>query len=244
MKRTLFFILLLVTVNLVVAQTANFISSGTLYFERKINMYSQSAEQPPMVELFKQMNFQFKRELFTLSFDSDRTLYQPGQQLPENGPFPKISFDDNVVLSQLAQHSRLSRKKLFEKTYFISDSMVKSTWKLTDEKRQIAGFDCRRANAIFFDSIYVIAYFTEEITTRGGPESFNGLPGMILGLVIPEQHVTWFATKIAPQTDLAKAKLFEGKKIMAGDQFKTVLTTQRVTNGGGLWDWDYRFGFF
>ena len=30
----------------------------------------------------------------------------------------------------------------------------------------------------------------------GGPESINGLPGMILGMGIPRLHSTWFATKV------------------------------------------------
>jgi GLPGLI family protein len=46
------------------------------------------------------------------------------------------------------------------------------------------------------DSIYVVAFYTDEIITRGGPESFTGLPGMIMGLVIPHEHVSWFATKV------------------------------------------------
>jgi len=60
----------------------------------------------------------------------------------------------------------------------------------------IAGFECRRANALIMDSIYVVAFYTDEISTTGGPESFSGLPGMILGLAIPHEHVTWFATKL------------------------------------------------
>ena len=46
------------------------------------------------------------------------------------------------------------------------------------------------------DSIYVVAFYTDEIVTSGGPESFCGLPGMILGVALPHQHVTWFATKL------------------------------------------------
>ena len=47
------------------------------------------------------------------------------------------------------------------------------------------------------DSIVVIAFYTDEILTSGGPESFNGLPGMIMGLAIPRLHTTWYATKLA-----------------------------------------------
>ena len=50
----------------------------------------------------------------------------------------------------------------------------------------------------FFDfiSTYVIAFYANEIPIDGGPESINGLPGMILGLVVPSQHLSYFATKV------------------------------------------------
>lgn len=46
------------------------------------------------------------------------------------------------------------------------------------------------------DSIYVVAFYTDEIAVSGGPESFSGLPGMILGVALPHDHINWFATKV------------------------------------------------
>src|SRR5690606_20107206 len=66
-------------------------------------------------------------------------------------------------------------------------------------QRTIAGFNCRKAVGIICDSVYVVAFFAEEIPVSGGPESFAGLPGMILGLVVPRLHTTWFATKLTLQ---------------------------------------------
>jgi GLPGLI family protein len=79
----------------------------------------------------------------------------------------------------------------------------------------IAGFACRRANAIIMDSIYVVAFYTDEIITPGGPESFTGLPGMILGVALPHEHLTWFATKVqaTPVTAAELAAPAKGKKL-------------------------------
>ena len=49
---------------------------------------------------------------------------------------------------------------------------------------------------MIMDSVYVVAFYTDEILAPGGPESFTGLPGMILGLALPHEHITWFATKV------------------------------------------------
>ena len=46
------------------------------------------------------------------------------------------------------------------------------------------------------DSVYVVAFYTDQILVNSGPESFSGLPGMILGLAVPRLHTTWFATKV------------------------------------------------
>ena len=67
---------------------------------------------------------------------------------------------------------------------------------MTNETRQIAGFNCRKAVGKLFDSVYVFAFYTDEITTSGGPMSLHGLPGMIMGITIPRMFTSWVATKL------------------------------------------------
>ena len=64
------------------------------------------------------------------------------------------------------------------------------------ETRNIAGFNCRKAYTILFDSVYVFAFYTDEIMISGGPLGIHGLPGMILGITIPRMHTSWIATKL------------------------------------------------
>jgi len=79
---------------------------------------------------------------------------------------------------------------------FIEDKLLDVKWKLTNEYRQIAGYDCRRANGLTLDSVYVVAFFTDQIPTSAGPGTLHGLPGLILGLAVPEQHYNIYATKV------------------------------------------------
>jgi GLPGLI family protein len=60
----------------------------------------------------------------------------------------------------------------------------------------IAGFNCRKAVSTIFDSVYVFAFYTDEIMISGGPASINGLPGMIMGVTIPRLYTSWIATKV------------------------------------------------
>jgi GLPGLI family protein len=123
--------------------------------------------------------------------------------------------ENNIIQSDLEAGKFVSQKNVLGKTFLLQDSLRKIKWKITDETRVIAGFNCRRANAIIMDSIYVVAFYTDEILSSGGPESFTGLPGLILGVALPHQHVTWFATKVQ-QVEVGPAGVAivpKGKKV-------------------------------
>ncbi len=88
------------------------------------------------------------------------------------------------------------QKNVWGSNFNVEDSVPALEWRLTNENRVIAGFNCRKAVAKMFDSVYVFAFYTDEIMIPGGPCSINGLPGMILGLTIPRLYTSWIATKV------------------------------------------------
>jgi GLPGLI family protein len=180
-------------------QNPVFITEGKVEYERKLNLYAQMKEyndDDSWTDLMKKSMPQFKTSYFELVFGPDKTLYKPGKENPDNNKIWQQPAEDNVIYNDIAGEKTVSQKRIFEQTFLIQDSIRKIKWKITDETRTIAGFQCRRANAMIMDSIYVVAFYTDEIITPGGPESFTGLPGMILGIALPHQHITWFATKV------------------------------------------------
>lgn len=200
-----------------------FLSSGKIEFERRINQYARmeatmDANDESWKEFSKKVaGNQFKTDYFDLTFARGKTFYQPGRETTDK---PGIWFvnhpaQDNIVFADLERGNSVSVKKIFEQTFLIADTLRKIKWKITDETRPIAGFNCRRANALIMDSIYVVAFYTDEILTSGGPESFSGLPGMILGVALPHQHITWFATRVeaVPVQESQLAAPVRGKKI-------------------------------
>lgn len=92
----------------------------------------------------------------------------------------------------------------------IQDSLLQVKWKITNEYRNIAGYDCRRANGVTLDSVYVVAFYTDQIPLSAGPGTVHGLPGMILGLVVPEQHFNIYATDV--KFDSPSLKTTVGRK--------------------------------
>lgn len=83
-----------------------------------------------------------------------------------------------------------------DEKYIIKDTLNNITWRFTDEYREIAGFECRRVNGSTPDSLYLVAFYTDQIPVSAGPALSSGLPGMILGLAIPEMHIQYWATQV------------------------------------------------
>lgn len=193
------------------AQNARFITQGTIEYEKRVNAYALIKEQIKMwgnedsfyaqaYENYQKNNPQFKTAKSKLHFGNETTAYIPVEAAisPTNNWFSDlIQFQQaNSILTNLKTGTSSTQKKVYDETYMVNDSTRKINWKITDEFRTIGGFNCRRANALVMDSVYVVAFYTEEIAVSGGPESFSGLPGMILGLALPHEHVTWFATSV------------------------------------------------
>lgn len=182
-----------------------FVAKGKIEFERKVNVWkdidswSDDGDGGDWLQNIKKTIPQFEISYFNLFFNDDKTLYQPGKELPVDPKIPdwfRGPANDNEVFTNVATEQSVSRKTVFDNTFLIQDSTRKIDWRITSDQREIAGFNCRKAVGRIMDSVYVIAFYTDQITVSGGPESFSGLPGMILGVAIPRINTTWFATKL------------------------------------------------
>jgi GLPGLI family protein len=181
------------------AQTA-FISAGQINYEVKINQYKRFEGEDEnstwIIELKKQIP-KMITENYTLKFNENKSVYKMASENTNNKYLwnSKPSETDNIVNDFKANKVSIQRD-VYEQTYLLQDSARKLDWKITQETREVAGFECKKAVAKICDSVYVVAFYTNQILVSGGPESFSGLPGMIMGLAVPRLGVTWFATKL------------------------------------------------
>ncbi|MES2446134.1 MAG: GLPGLI family protein [Bacteroidota bacterium] len=232
------------------AQNTRFATQGVIEFEKRVNMYALIKEQVKRnptrsyyvqaEEDYQKKNPQFKILKSSLTFSKEQTLFKPtSEELITNNFFDfETSHQNNIIATNTAAATSIAQKKVFDETYLLSDSTRKINWKITDEFRNIAGYDCRRANALIMDSIYVVAFYTDEIPVSGGPEAFTGLPGMILGVALPYEHVTWFATAVTdtPVTDEKQLKAPTKGKPVNSKQLSTML--KAATKDWGEWGQD------
>jgi len=225
----------------IMAQNAHFTVNGTIEYEKTINMWAimkkrinkqNESYMQPVYDQYRKSQPQFKKLTSTLNFADNKTMYTPK---PDDGPQnfwgAVMVAQNNTTASDLGSETSVIQKKVYEETFLLKDSIRNIKWKITDETREIAGFPCRRANAVIMDSIYVVAFYTEDIAVSGGPENFSGLPGMILGVALPHENITWFATKV---TDVA----IPPAKLTAPTKGKSVTNKQlRATLDEAMKDW-------
>lgn len=204
------------------AQT-KFVTAGKIEYERKTNQFAFMDEGDLWDEMARKSLSKFLTNYFDLTFKGNRTLYTAGREPDvKQNRYWGIFAVENVIFSNIDSNQSITQRSIYSDSYLVSDSLRHIDWKVTTEMRKIAGFDCRKAVGRIMDSIVVIAFYTDEILCSGGPESFNGLPGMILGLAIPRLHTTWYATKLqlieVSEKDIQAPR--KGKK-MTGEVYST-----------------------
>lgn len=247
--------ILLLSANLLLAQgNKHFTFHGTIEYDKTSNVWAMLQKAinkdnemwyQPRYEQYKKTKPQFKVLKSTLKFGNNQTLFTPVEPETPTANFwsePMMTAQNSTIFSDFNTGMSISQKSVFEETFLVKDTTRHIKWKLTGETREIAGYPCRRANGLILDSIYVVAFYTEEIPVSGGPESFNGLPGMILGVALPHENVTWFATKVTEQPIDEKSLTAPKKgKAATNKSFMTIL--QNAMKDWGTEGKEYLKGF-
>ncbi|MDB5223676.1 MAG: hypothetical protein JWN83_2343 [Chitinophagaceae bacterium] len=174
-----------------------FISKAVIEYEVKSNI-KKTMGNNMWDEMMKENLPTFKTGYYTYTFADNKSIYKfdhwdPFLKIPK---YLKDSDEENVWYVDHSSGKFNMQKNIAGTNLNVDDSIPVLHWKLTNENRVIAGFNCRKAVAVIFDTVYVFAFYTDEIMIPGGPCSINGLPGMILGLTIPRLYTSWIATKV------------------------------------------------
>lgn len=224
MKATLFFITLaMFCANRSTGQV--FISKATIEYEVKTNI-KKTMGTGVWDEMMKEAMPTFKTGYYTYTFADNKSIYkfdrwEANMKIPD---WYKKSDESNVWYFDFTNHKFNMNKNIAGTDFNINDSMPVIEWHLSNESRLIAGYNCRKAFGKIMDSVYVFAFYSDEITIPGGPCSINGLPGTILGLTIPRMYTSWIATKIT--FDKVDEKLIvptTSKKVYTKATFKSML---------------------
>lgn len=200
-----------------------FIDKAAVEYEVKTNV-KKTMGNSSWAEMLKDNMPQFKTAFFMLSFADNKSIYKfdhwaEGPKMPE---FMRRNDEENIWFHDFNTGIFATQKSVFGSVFNIEDSIRNIEWKLENENRTIAGFNCRKAVGKIMDSVFVFAFYTDEITLTGGPASVNGLPGLILGLTIPRLYTSFIATKVMINgVNIADIKPVSAKKPLSYTSLKT-----------------------
>jgi len=190
-------LLAVITVTLVSSVSFAQVTSGRIVFERKTNLQKKFAGDERM-KRFINKDTKSKVEKFELIFNDTMSAFIPIVSDEEEGGgwMSRYLTSQNHVYMDLSKNEKLTILDFGGEDTYIKDAIEKKEWKVTESKRNIGGYDCRKAIWYMNDSTRIYAWFSVDIVPSIGPEGFGGLPGAILGLATEDGGVIYFAKEI------------------------------------------------
>jgi GLPGLI family protein len=128
------------------------VKEGTVVYERKINMHKRITD-----EQMRAMIPEFNTSKHMLMFSDSTSIYKliPEDEAPDpfeggggGGRRMVMRFsagDGGELYKNFALSKSIMQTDLGAKSYIIEDSIRQQKWKLTDETKKIAGYNCRKA---------------------------------------------------------------------------------------------------
>jgi GLPGLI family protein len=194
------------------------ITAGKISYERKTNLYKKFKGNAKDWIREEDRN---KIDYFELYFNDTSSVFMPVES--DLKEYMGWATSKNTVYQNFNTRQKYLLKTIWGEVLHFKDSLSLRKWKITDSKRNIAGYNCRKAVWEANDTTRIYAWFTQELPTSTGPETFNGLPGVILGLATEDGGVVYFAKKVElikpdPATLVpakTKSKIYTGKELRA-----------------------------
>lgn len=199
------------------------INSAKITYERKTNLYKKIKSRN--VQDWIKEEDKIKIEYFELFITDTCSLFKP--QESDLREFYSWATSKNTVYQNFNNNTRYLIKTIWGEELHLTDSLFKRQWQITESNRNIAGYVCRKAIWQANDSVKIYAWFSYDLTPNTGPESFNGLPGTILGLATEDGGVVYFAKKVElVKPEVALLTVPKKKKIYSVPELKAQMEKQ------------------
>lgn len=231
------FLILFIIAGLSVSEAYGQYREGKIVFQRKTNLYKRFGDRAK--DWIKEKD-KIKVEFFELTFTDSLSAWK---QVPNDVPDPMSwGTSRHEVYRNFNQPTYYSIRDLWGDKVHVEDTLPQRDWKITDSKRVIAGYSCRKAFWEVNDSLRIYAWYCDEIIPSIGPERFYGLPGAILGLASEDGGVVYFAQEVKfYQPKLEEFEYKRSKKVQTMDKTREDLELVMSRNKWGNPDVSYYF---
>ncbi len=224
------------------AQT-DFITKGTITYEVKINNHKNTwwadddgnEDDDIWRKSYLENTPKFSTYYYNLKFTATKSLYTyKGRDETIKKMYEDDFKEDNIWFHDFESSKYSYQKNIYGEVMKIEDSIKKIKWKIDyNDTRDFAGFSCKKATGIIFDSVYVFAYYTDNIVPSIGPMSINGLPGAIMAITIPRMHISIVGTGFSPLVNDAEILApKKGKPKLTSEVYKKI---KEATADWGRW---------
>ena len=204
MKKIFFVILATTVFQLAHSQ----VKEGKIVYEQKIDLHRRMQD-----EQMKAMVPQFRTSKYELNFADNQSMYKIQEEEPDitenagnGGIVMKFGGANSEYYKNFNTQKQVEKRELGDKDYIIEDTLHHTTWKLMDTTKIILSYTCKKASGKTERGSDVEAWYTEDIPVSSGPETFNGLPGMILQIDINNEEFVTTAISIEKSADKKELK--------------------------------------
>ncbi len=188
---------------------------STPHLERYKNNPQKMAEMERAFEVASKIP-----SIHLLTFNKDESSFLLEERINNNqeeAGIGKIRFTAcNDMYVNLKGLYSLGEHNLGNKTYAIKENLKSIDWKISNEKKEIMGYEVRKATAVYDSITKVEAWYAPKLNFKNGPSQYWGLPGLILEMYEFSDYgngnqtdVHYIATIIDPNPKSAKIKKFE-----------------------------------
>jgi len=160
--------------------------------------------------------------------------YSPFERILSNTAQRFASFNEKIYFNH-EKNSITFLKKLVNRDFTVKRDCYNFKWIITDEHKKIMGFDTKKAEGSYYNSVtnealMVIAWYIPSIPLQSGPDIFMGLPGLIAQVELKGAVVT--VKKIETPKNLEIQKLDDSKAMSQKEYEKLImdLTQKFITD--------------
>ncbi len=180
-----------------------------------------------------------------LYFNKDATLYLNDEESENDGSLKKElengatmiihSFEntaDNKIFTDLNSKKQIEQREFMTRLFLIERKIDAKKWKITGKQKTILDYSCQEA-ILKENGEKTTAWFTPNIPISSGPDSFYGLPGMILAIESnnAEHVITATSIDLTPIDNNLIEIPTKGKKITK-EKFDKIVEKKKKENNG------------
>lgn len=168
-----------------------------------------------------------------LTFDQDEASFLLEERIEnsQETEMGKVKFTAcNDIFTHYGENYVLGIYDLHPKSYAIKSSLKTIDWKITNEKKELMGYEVRKATAVYDSITTVEVWYAPKLAYKKGPSQYWGLPGLILEANEKVEyskenttHVHFVAVSIEPNPKSAKIDRFEKLEKITQEEYDAKL---------------------